>query len=462
MPRLRTILLVFTEILVIYFAYFLAFVVVRFPVDLFDIEEFFISQDGILSVGSVAASVLLTMYFIGLYSRIRVQSRRALAEDLIFTFGVSFLLQAIFSFYKGVFVMPRSMALMGSFIAFFLLIFWRIAYTTFLLRVVGFQKVLFWGDTPLARELATHITHFPEKGFEVAGVVRLEEYKEAPDEFPMGKILTLQPTLLEQVREMAPDRICVAGTITPDEELGEALLKLSMRGVPVESLGDLHELLLQRVCLETITLNQLIFSPSFRPARWKIIFQDLYGRLFALIGILLTWPFMLLTALAVRLDSPGPALLRQRRVGLNGETFEILKFRSMYIDGDARFGTIRASTNDPRITRVGRFIRVSRLDELPQFFNVLRGDMTFVGPRPEMPVYTEKLTKGIPLYPQRLRVKPGITGWAQLHHVPEVSLVETRLKVEYDLYYIKNMNPLMDFLIFFHTIRTLLYRTGAR
>jgi lipopolysaccharide/colanic/teichoic acid biosynthesis glycosyltransferase len=134
----------------------------------------------------------------------------------------------------------------------------------------------------------------------------------------------------------------------------------------------------------------------------------------------------------------------------------------MYIDGDARFGTIRADKQDPRITRVGRFIRVTRIDELPQFFNVLRGEMAFVGPRPEMPVYTEKLTRGLPLYPQRLRVKPGITGWAQLFHEPEITLEQTRRKVEYDLYYIKNMSPLMDFLILFHTIRTVLYRTGAR
>jgi lipopolysaccharide/colanic/teichoic acid biosynthesis glycosyltransferase len=134
----------------------------------------------------------------------------------------------------------------------------------------------------------------------------------------------------------------------------------------------------------------------------------------------------------------------------------------MYVDGDVRFGIRRATERDPRITRVGRIIRVLRLDELPQFFNVLRGEMAFVGPRPEMPVYTEKLSLGIPLYPQRFRVKPGITGWAQLFHEPELTLEETRRKLEYDLYYVKNMSPVMDLVIVFHTIRTLFLRTGAR
>ncbi len=462
MLRLRTFFLILGDILLLVASYLAAYLMVRPPMEWFEVEEFLFTEHGLLAILMLISTVLFTMYLIGLYQRIRTHSQRALAEDLMLVFGVCFLMQAFFSFIKGFYVLSRSISLLGTLIAFFVIIFWRSAYTNWLLRVSGLQKILFWGDTRVARDLASHLIQFPEKGFSVAGLVRTEDHSTMEDEFPSTIILHPGPTLFDEVNRINPDRVCVSGAISPEDSLGEALLQLSMRGVTVESVGDLHELVLQRVCLETITLNQLIFSPQFRPARWKVVCQNLYGSVFAIIGILLTWPLMLLTALAVRLDSPGPALLRQRRVGLNGVEFEILKFRSMYIDGDARFGTIRADKNDPRITRVGRFIRVTRLDELPQFFNVLRGEMAFVGPRPEMPVYTEKLTRGIPLYPQRLRVKPGITGWAQLFHEPEISLVETRRKVEYDLYYIKNMSPLMDFLIFFHTLRTLIHRTGAR
>ena len=462
MPRLRTIVLLVVDALVIFFSYLVAFFLVRPVFNVFEIEEFIFYENGWVSFVIISFTILFGMYFIGLYQRVRIESRRAFAEDIVLVFGFNFLLQALLSYTRGPYIMSRWVMILGSLFAFFALLLWRVLYTTLLLKLVGFQRILFWGDTHLSRQLAEHILSFPEKGFEVVGVVRPQEHAPAEGPFPAGKEIFHSEDLIEKVKALNPDRICVSGLIASHEESGEALLQCSMVGIPVETVGDLYEILLQRVSLESITINELIFSPALRPSRWKTICQDFYSRFFAVIGIILTWPLMILTAIAVRLDTPGPALLRQKRVGLNGEIFEILKFRSMFVDGDARFGTIRASEKDPRITRVGRVIRVTRLDELPQFFNVLKGNMTFVGPRPEMPVYTQKLTKGIPLYSQRLRVKPGITGWAQLYHVPEVSLVETRRKVEYDLYYIKNMSPLLDFLIVFHTIRALIYRTGAR
>ncbi|MFN8938970.1 MAG: sugar transferase [Acidobacteriota bacterium] len=450
------------DILLLAAAYLAAYVVIFKPLDWYDASQFLIDDNGLISILLLTGIILFAMYLLGLYQRIRIQSRRDLAEDLMLVFGVCFVLQAFFSFTRGFYALPRSISLLGALLAFGSIIIWRTFYSSLLLRVSGLQKVLFWGDTKIARDLAHHLIQYPEKGFRVAGLVSTEDFSALDEGFPSSVVLYLGSDLFDQIKRINPDRVCVSGTISPSDPLGEPLLKLSMLGITVESAGDLHELVLQRVCLETLTLNQLIFSPQFRPARWKILCQNLYGSILALIGILITWPLMILAAIAIRLDSPGPALLRQRRVGRNGAEFEILKFRSMYIDGDARFGTIRADKQDPRITRVGRFIRVTRIDELPQFFNVLRGEMAFVGPRPEMPVYTEQLTRGIPLYPQRLRVKPGITGWEQLFHEPEITLEQTRRKVEYDLYYIKNMSPLMDFLIFFHTIRTLLYRTGAR
>jgi exopolysaccharide biosynthesis polyprenyl glycosylphosphotransferase len=171
---------------------------------------------------------------------------------------------------------------------------------------------------------------------------------------------------------------------------------------------------------------------------------------------------MLLTALAVRLSSPGPILYSQKRVGLNGRPFMVYKFRSMYVDAEARTGAVWAKKDDPRITPVGKWLRKLRLDELPQMWNVVRGDMSVVGPRPERPEFVELLNHQIPYYRQRLAVKPGITGWAQINHKYGDTQLDAMIKLEYDLYYIKHLAPALDFYIIFHTIKVMLLSRGAQ
>lgn len=462
MPRLRNLIALSGDLAVIVISYLAAFASLRpWPIDL-ELMFFLEEDNGLSRLVPMTLSLLLGFYYVGLYDNLRVQSRRKLTEDLLLTFGGAFLLQAFLTYSSRPLFMPRFVMLAGSLLALVFILIWRSFFSLLLLKAVGFQKVLFFGNTELTRRVASHIAEHPEKGFEVVGVLKTETSEDSPKDFPFGKVLEPSEQGFDELQKSPPDRICVAGTIHAEHFAANQLMQCSMSGINVESVGDLYELLFQRVALETVTLNQLIFSPTFRPSRWKLVVQDVLGRILSLAGILVTWPLMLMTAIAVRWDSPGPALLKQKRVGLNGEIFEILKFRSMYVDGDTRFGIRRATEQDPRITRVGRVIRVTRLDELPQFFNVLRGEMSFVGPRPEMPVYTEKLSRAIPLYSQRWRVKPGITGWAQLFHVPELTTEDTKRKLEYDLYYIKNMSPILDFLIVFHTVRALLYRTGAR
>ncbi|MDX2268589.1 MAG: sugar transferase [Bryobacter sp.] len=449
MPRLRTIFLLLGDFAVLWLCYLVSAALLLengFVPDL-NLDLFLSAEEGWVKIGLLIASLLFGFYFVGLYENIRVRSRRRLAEDLILVFGISFLLQALISYVNRGVMMSRSIMLLGTAFALVLLVLWRSAYSKVLTGVVGRQRILFLGDTPLSRLLAQHITEHPEKGFESIGFLN-----------PTAQETNLE----EQIFAAAPDRISVAEQYPADSPIYSSLLLASMRRVKVENVGELHENVFQRVALEAITTDQLIFSPAFRAPALTEMLQSLYGSFFSLVGILLTWPLMILTAIAVKLDSPGPALLRQERVGLNGRHFFILKFRSMYVDADARFGRIRADKEDPRITRVGRFIRVTRLDELPQFFNILRGEMNFVGPRPEMPSYVKELTAAIPLYPQRLRVKPGLTGWAQLHHVPELSAKETARKLAYDLYYIKNMSILLDAIIIFHTVKAVLFRTGAR
>jgi exopolysaccharide biosynthesis polyprenyl glycosylphosphotransferase len=182
----------------------------------------------------------------------------------------------------------------------------------------------------------------------------------------------------------------------------------------------------------------------------------------ATVGAVVTAPLMLIVALAVRLSSPGPALYRQIRVGMDGVSFTLYKFRSMRVDAEAQSGAVWASKDDPRTTRVGRFIRKLRLDELPQLFNVLRGEMSIVGPRPERPEFVKTLSARIPYYRQRHCVRPGITGWAQIHYKYGDTLEDTIEKLEYDLFYIKNMSLGIDTYIIFHTLKTMLLSRGAQ
>jgi len=180
------------------------------------------------------------------------------------------------------------------------------------------------------------------------------------------------------------------------------------------------------------------------------------------VGAVVTLPIMLLVAVVVKLSSPGPILFRQTRVGRNNAPFTLYKFRSMRQDAEADTGAVWATENDPRVTRVGRWLRLLRFDELPQFFNVLRGEMSIVGPRPERPEFVKMLTEKIPYYRQRHCVKPGITGLAQISHKYSGSLEDTITKLEYDLYYIKNLSPALDLYVIFHTLKVMLLGRGAQ
>jgi exopolysaccharide biosynthesis polyprenyl glycosylphosphotransferase len=216
------------------------------------------------------------------------------------------------------------------------------------------------------------------------------------------------------------------------------------------------------VCTREFRPSQLIFSEELGPRAGSANFQAVYCFIFAVVLLVLTSPLMLLVALAVRLTSPGPILLRQKRVGRGDKIFTVYKFRSMYADAEARTGAVWATRNDPRITPMGRIIRRVRLDELPQLFNVLKGEMAIAGPRPERPEFVKTLSETIPYYRQRHCVKPGITGWAQINYKYGDTIEDTIAKLEYDLYYIKNMSMWLDAYIFFHTVKTMLLTRGAQ
>jgi len=213
--------------------------------------------------------------------------------------------------------------------------------------------------------------------------------------------------------------------------------------------------------VESLRPSWLIFSEGFRKSPVTHLYKRLFGILLSVVGLILLMPTMGLVALIIKLDSRGPILFRQKRVGENGKVFDLLKFRSMHVDAEAITGPVWAKKDDCRITRVGRLIRRVRFDELPQFINVLKGDMNFVGPRPERPHFVEQLNEKIPYYNQRHTVKPGITGWAQVRYHYGGSIDDTLEKLQYDLYYVKHMSIPLDLLIIFQTVKIVLLQRGA-
>jgi exopolysaccharide biosynthesis polyprenyl glycosylphosphotransferase len=268
--------------------------------------------------------------------------------------------------------------------------------------------------------------------------------------------------LCQVAETVKPDRIIVALSERRCRTPLEDLLELRYRGYLVEEVSTTYEAVCGRVCTKELYPSQFIFCAQLGPRSSNLLLQTLFNLSVAVVGILVTWPLMLLSAIAVRLSSPGPILYRQVRVGLEGVPFTLYKFRSMYADAEARTGAVWATKNDPRVTPVGRFLRKHRLDELPQLFNVLRGHMSIVGPRPERPEFVQELCEQIPYYPQRHSVRPGITGWAQINYKYAETFEATVAKLEYDLFYIKNMSLSLDLYIIFQTLKAMLLTRGAQ
>lgn len=239
------------------------------------------------------------------------------------------------------------------------------------------------------------------------------------------------------------------------------LLRLKVQGIRIEDAQSAIAALTGRVWLETVRPSWFVFSDGFRRSGITLIIKRALDLACAIVGLIVSLPVMLLVAIMIRLDSAGPIIYRQRRVGLHGRCFDVLKFRSMRTD--AENGTAQwATQNDPRATRVGRWLRKYRLDELPQFVNVIRGEMSFVGPRPERPEFVEELRKQIPYYDERHSVRPGVTGWAQVQYRYGSSVEDAIRKLEYDLFYLKNMSPLFDCAIILDTIGIMLTGRGGQ
>ena len=425
-----------------------------------DPGDYLLYEGGLQSILLVVLSILVGLYLHDLYTEIHVKSRIILLQQLCLIMGIAFLIQGLVSYLNPSLRIPLRVMALGSSIAMMSIFIWRNLFSAYVVRVVGRDCLLLVGDSPVLVDIARYISTHPEKGMVVTGYVG--DFPDSGAEIPGGKILGPVASLREIVGATRPSHIVVGMFERRNCMPVNDLLELRFGGNIVEEAATTYERVCGRVCVKELRPSHLIYSGELGPRRQTLFYQSVSNILVAAIGAVVTAPLMLMVALAVRLSSPGPVLYRQIRVGMDGISFTLYKFRSMRADAEALSGAVWASKDDPRITSVGRIIRKLRLDELPQLFNVLKGEMSIVGPRPERPEFVKTLSAQIPYYRQRHCVRPGITGWAQINYKYGDNMEDTIEKLEYDLFYIKNMSLGMDTYIIFHTLKTMLLSRGAQ
>jgi sugar transferase (PEP-CTERM system associated) len=395
-----------------------------------------------------------------LYSQFYVKSRIVLLQQLCLVMGGAFLVQGLLSYISPDMRVSAHVMAVGSGLAVVAIYFWRVFFSAFAIDAMGRDTLLMVGGSPLLEDIASHLQEHPELGLEVAGYV--DDRRQPGDALRGGKVLGTLPDLKEIVQATHPDRIVVGMSERRNRMPVADLLELRFSGYIIEEAATAFERVCGRVCLKELRPAQLIYSGELGPRPQSLIVHTVLNRVVAACGLVLAAPLMALTALAVRFSSPGPILYRQVRAGLDDVPFTVYKFRSMRADAEADTGAVWAAKDDPRVTGVGKIIRKLRFDELPQLFNTLKGDMSIVGPRPERPEFVRELSQKIPYYRQRHCVRPGITGWAQINFKYGDTLEDTMTKLEYDLYYIKNMSLSLDTYIIFHTVKAMLLSRGSQ
>jgi len=428
-----------------------------------------------LIIPSITFSVVVVacMLSMGVYqAKIREGFVGVMLRTLVAIFLLGAAATAILSYLFPTFAIGRGVLLLSSVVAVVELTVWRWLTAGFFNEEAFKRRVVVLGTGQRALKIAGRMRRRSDRrAFDLLGFIEpdLEARHNEVAAYDANVIVTEQ-SLPDFCKQNRIDEVVVAmderrrnqgasGGIPLDD-----LLECRIQGVEVCDVQQFIEREAGKIDVDLLRPSWLVFSDGFVASAWRTSSKRVFDLLASGLLLFVTWPLMLITALAIWLEGRcrAPILYRQERGGLDGRCFPVLKFRSMRTDAEKEGQAVWAQQNDPRITRVGAFIRKTRLDELPQLFNVLRGDMSFVGPRPERPMFVDQLNDSIPYYSQRHRVKPGITGWAQLCYPYGASVQDAKEKLQYDLYYLKNHSLLLDLIILLQTVEVVLVGDGAR
>lgn len=419
-------------------------------------------KNGWLKIGLAASVCLLIMYFYDLYDYIVMTNRRELMLRLVQALGIAWALMALLFYFVPPLLLGRGVSVISVPLVLFLLLGWRI----FIHSLTGHpeigEKILVVGTGQTALDTAEAVWERRDAGYRIVGFIS-ENGAKPREKLGRSEILGKAHQLEEVILNEKIDRVVIAVRERRGAFPTEALLKMSLAGeVSIEECTSFFERITGKVHVDMLRPSWLIFAGRRRDSPLKAVFREMVHRLLALIGLVLSLPIAILTAILIKIDSRGPVFYKQERVGKSGHIFNVIKFRSMKTDAEADGKPLWAVSNDDRVTRVGKVIRKLRIDEIPQFWNIIKGEMNFVGPRPERPHFVHQLATEIPYYEHRHLVAPGLTGWAQIKYPYGASVADAIQKLQYDLYYIKNQSLTLDMVIVIETIKTVLFGKGGR
>ena len=427
-----------------------------------DAYELFLNEGGIVKTILVVAVAQISMYYADLYDLRVVADRRELFTRLIQALAATSLALAAVYYWFPATVLGRGVFIIAAALVLTMAVAWRVIFEWLSGRLGPRERLLLVGTGQAAVDLARELfSRRHELGVEIVGFIDPDPKKIGTSLLNPGIIGAIED-IPEIVRLRSVDRVVVSladarGTLPVDR-----LLDMKLGGVSFDHLASVYEEYTGKIAVENLRPSWFIFSDGFRKTRFLAASKRLLDIVCATVLLLVALPLMLIVVLAVRWTSNGPALYHQRRVGLNGRVFTVHKFRSMKVDAEAATGAVWASKRgDPRVTPIGGLLRRTRVDELPQLWNVLKGDMSFVGPRPERPEFVAGLTENIRFYGQRHVVRPGLTGWAQVCYTYGATEEDALQKLQYDLYYIKNLSIALDIYIIIETIKTVVLRKGV-
>lgn len=409
----------------------------------------------------IAGVCQICLYFADLYDFRNLSDRRELFTRLAQGLGAASFILAVLYFWFPALMIGRGVFLIAAVLVISVVAGWRFAFEWFTRTVAPRERLLIVGTNQAALGLARELFDRRQNlGVDIVGFVD-------PDPLRVGAPL-INPGIIGTVEDIPSivkarfvDRVVVSLADARGKLPMDKLLEMKLDGVRFDHLASVYEEYTGKIAVENLRPSWLIFSEGFRKTPWLTACKRAIDIATAALGLVVTLPIMLLVALAVKASSRGPAFYHQQRVGQHGRLFNVHKFRSMRQDAEAATGPTWSTPNDNRITPIGRFLRRSRLDELPQLWNVLRGDMSIVGPRPERPEFVRTLTDGIPFYGQRHVVRPGLTGWAQVRYTYGATVEDALEKLQYDLFYIKNLSLAFDVFVMFSTVKTIVLRKGA-
>jgi sugar transferase (PEP-CTERM system associated) len=446
---IRTLILMAGEALVVWTSFLLG-AVYELREDSFLVLNY---EYGYFKIFVVTALVMMCSHWFDLYDTARLHAKGELYFRLLLVPGLlSFILAAV-SYIRPGYLLGNGSSAVGLLILTIALFGWRLGYGWLIQLPMLQERIYVLGTGERAQRLVQGLRQNPELGVEVASWTGKVEGAITRESIAAHLIEVVTKYKVHRVVVAMPDR---RGT-TPMQEL----LDLKMRGVKIEEAASWLEKISGKIEVENLYPSWLVFGHGFRRSSTFQVTRRFISIAVSLVGLILTAPLLPFIMLMIKLDSPGPVLYRQRRVGKAGQVFDVIKFRTMRQDAEGN-GPQWAGERDPRVTRIGKFLRASRLDEIPQLWCVLKGDMAFVGPRPERPEFVEWLSREIPYYGMRHIVRPGLTGWAQVRYKYGSTVEDAREKLQYDLFYIKNVSIGLDLLIMFQTIKTVLLRRGAQ